>query len=59
VPLQQETACLTPQNSAKADSKRSMYLPFDEIHVESRQSRTYSFSLPTSAGAATGMNRFI
>jgi hypothetical protein len=36
-----------------------MYLPLDEIHVESRQSRTYCFSLPISAGAATGMKGFI
>src|SRR5205085_11721535 len=57
VPLQHEMACLTPQNSAKAVSNFSMYLPLDEIHVDSKQSITYSFSFPTSIGAATGMNR--
>ena len=47
-----------PQNLANASSNSSIYLPFDEIQVESMQSLTYFFSFPISIGAETGMNRF-
>ena len=55
VPFVHESACRTPQYSANSRSKRSTKLPLDEIHVDSRHSRTYSSSRPTSAGPATGM----
>src|SRR5262245_54772489 len=56
VPLEQDSAWFTSQYSAKAVSNCSIYLPVEEIQVDSRQSRTYAFSLPAKAAAATGIN---
>src|SRR2546429_9882630 len=57
VPELHTIAWRVPHRSAKARSKRSTYAPFDEIHVERRQSSTYSASRPENVGAATGMKR--
>src|SRR3954454_24594311 len=54
VPLAHDTANFVSQNWAKSFSKRSTYLPDDEIQVESMQSSTYSRSFPDSDGVVTG-----
>src|SRR4051794_20112251 len=47
VPFEQDMPCSTVQNFANSRSKLSIYFPAEEIQVDSRQSLTYFFSLPT------------
>ena len=55
VPLLVATACSTPQKSAKAFSNSTMKRPLEEIQLVDKHSSTYSFSRPSSTGAATGI----
>ena len=43
-------AYLTLQKSANASSNKLIYLPFEDIQLVSKQSRTYSRSLPINLG---------
>ena len=55
VPLQTAIPCRRPQYAAHADSKRSIYLPAEEIQPLRRQSSTYFSSLPGRRGSLTAI----